>query len=322
MTVPTGVVVGAKEERAALQEAVAYYHGTAFLFVPNVCNAKCDFCYVTPAYGRHPRFPEPLLDKAERLARSLHDWGFTEMRITGGEPLAFTNITALIDRVRSAGLSYRVLTNGLNLGSFVPYATEHPPNQITVSVHDLDRLEEIFRVPVDVDGLLEAIHTLSATVEMECTVVVDVPDWPAINRTLSRLASAGVSRVKLLLPNIAKQQDLAAFLAVASQARKTHGSSFREIRSSRLNAPTCGLAKKGFLSVDLSSMRAYACCVQVGEPAQVVADCMRVLSPSPPGSGARFDPLTIVDIHQSASRQSSTFPCTAHYGSCPIALEG
>jgi hypothetical protein len=90
-----------------------------------------------------------------------------------------------------------------------------------------------------------------------------------------------------------------------------------------MDFPSCRLTEKGFLSIELASMQAYACCVQPGETPEVSGDC-RSLMRTVAGGGdlsQGYDSSVITEL-AAAARQVSGFPCTAHYGACPIALKG
>jgi hypothetical protein len=306
-----------------LDAAVKYYNRVIFFFVPNVCNARCEFCYVAPRFTESARLPDAMLTRASQVAVALKSWGFDEVRITGGEPLVFDNYTELVRRVTDAGLKYRLLTNGINLGANVDFALAHPPVQITVSVHDPATLHETFGVPVDGAEIIDSISRLSARIPVECTIVLEGAERGSIDATLVRLASAGVARVKLLLANVPGSADgRETFRSIAQRAQAKHGHLFRSLRFSATEPRPCGLARKGFLSLDLPSMRIYSCCVQLGEPASVVGAHSGSFRSA---ADAAFDPTQaqaeIVRMAEVALAVTD-YPCTAHYCACPISLEG
>ena len=308
-----------------LRDAVRHFNFVAFLFVPNVCNARCEFCYVAPRFSESARFPRAMLEKISVLAEGLSAWGFREVRLTGGEPLVFDNIAEAVSRITSAGLRYRLLTNGINLPSFADTALSCPPCHITISVHDIRDQEQTFGVAVDSDSILRSISRLAPHVPIECTIVVERCDWSAVDNTLGRLAAAGVAGAKLILANVpGSRSRRAAFDDLAALAHAKYSSAYKVLRSSRTDAHSCRLTEKGFLSIDLPSMQAYACCVQPGEAPEVTGDCglpMRTVAGGRGDISLGYDPLVIIEL-AAAARAVNGFPCTAHYGACPIALKG
>jgi organic radical activating enzyme len=304
-----------------LQEAVAHFNRIVFLFVPNLCNASCQFCYVAPRFTESARFPPAMLRKAAILADALASWGFQEVRLTGGEPLIFANITEAVRRITSAGLGYRLLTNGIKLPVFTDFLLSNPPTQITVSVHDINNQGSVFGVHVDTNAILESIGRLASSIRVECAIVVEQADWPAMDATLARLAGLGVAQVKLILANVpgisARRESFAELVATA---RAKYQPLFRWLRASDLDHVSCRLTGRGYLSVDLASMRAYACCVQPGEAPELIGDCGSVMRPSAGGAGGPgYDPTVITDLAGAALRVTG-FRCSAHYGACPISL--
>ena len=68
-----------------------YYNKHLFTFLPNLCNSACDFCYVEPIVGKSAKLSKKLLENFETLIKQAKEIGFETIRITGGEPLIFSN---------------------------------------------------------------------------------------------------------------------------------------------------------------------------------------------------------------------------------------
>lgn len=315
-------LLGRSEDAMSMEEVAQYFNRVAFLFVPNVCNARCEFCYVAPRFAENAHLPLELLARGSSLFGALSRWGFEEVRVTGGEPLLFDNVSDLFANITSSGLRYRVLTNGLNLSAFLPQARRNPPRQFTVSIHSLERISEIYQVPIDIDDFVAGVRDATRVASVECTLVVEHDDDVAsFGHTLSRLRDGGVTGIKVILANVPTADEHAGhFDHLANELRSLWNDSFDTFRVSDVEDGTCHLRAKGFLSLELSSMRAYACCVQVGSSPDILGAHYSQLGGgiplriNPGEDGRRLSGLA------RAGKLTNGLPCDAHYGACPIAL--
>src|SRR2546423_11292623 len=112
-------VLRAPDVEPAVRDVVEYCQESFFCFVPNVCNAKCNFCYVSPAVLGSAHLADGVLRRATKLFEAMSAVGFREVRFTGGEPLLFDNFDCLAEFAVASGLKYTVLTNGIALKSYV-----------------------------------------------------------------------------------------------------------------------------------------------------------------------------------------------------------
>jgi Radical SAM superfamily/4Fe-4S single cluster domain len=302
----------------ALKAAANYFNSVAFLFVPNVCNARCDFCYVAPTFAQTARITPAMLDRAAALFVGLKLAGIQEVRFTGGEPLLFENFTTLAELAQQQGLRYRVLTNGLRLQHHANFLRSCRPERITVSIHDVHRPESYFGVGVDTADILGAIRLLSLHTTIEATIVVRDGAHGNLDATIGALDGAGVTQVKLILSNEpGAGKAMRSFDLLAERAIRRWGG-LVNLRTTDTGASACWLRKKGFLSIDLASMEAFSCCVQVGEPDSVVG-AHKLRLPMVPR--AHLVPA-MVSALMLAIEPPGSMPCTTHYGGCPIALRG
>jgi GTP 3',8-cyclase len=128
-------------------------HGRAItdlrVSVTDRCNFRCRYCM--PAEGM------PWLDRSEilsfeeieRIVRLLAGLGVTDVRLTGGEPLARRDFPALVSMLRAIGdiEDLSVTTNGYLLERDARALVEAGINRVNVSVDALarDRFHEITR---------------------------------------------------------------------------------------------------------------------------------------------------------------------------------
>lgn len=295
----------------SIRGPVEYFAHTFFAFVPNVCNAHCSFCYVEPVLAGSAKLSPSVLEYASQVASEMADAGFTQVRFTGGDPLVFSNITDLFDIFVSAGLTYRVLSNGLGLtDNVLSFFRATPPDRVLISLHDADDPGSVLGVDVDVDAFFASLKACAEIAELECTVVVLDPATVQVPDLLEKMRFLGASRAKVVFENSKRSAaHVDAYSGLVSDL-KSVGQPL-PLRVSSTSTRVCMLRTKGFLSIDLTRRCVYQCCAQVG-------DLQRSMDWDP------GDALTTrLDLAMaSALVQSDTgLPCANHYNACPIALE-
>lgn len=290
---------------------------TAFVFLPNLCNAKCEFCYVRPAFSQAAHASKAVLKRAQVTAEALSILGFSTVRFSGGEPTLFDNLSEVVRPFIDRGLTYRVLTNGIDVDHCLEFFTAQPPDRFTLSVHTTSRPEAVFGVPVTIEQLAENRRLLSQIARVEATIVVeDVhADWKSIEMTLAQLKEDGVDWVKLILENSVQTRDGGTFLTQAHRIRDHWKGEFRSMRISDTHQDSCKLTQKGFPAIELGRGLIYACCVQVGDR-PVVDGYSEPLLASGVATAASIQRL----IERSTLVESGELPCSAADRFCPLAL--
>jgi MoaA/NifB/PqqE/SkfB family radical SAM enzyme len=295
----------------------SHSNGTAFVFVPNLCNARCDFCYVRPVFAESAKASAAVLHRGRITAAALSELGFTSVRFTGGEPTIFSNFDELVSPFINVGLTYRVLTNGFSLGASLDYFRTTPPERFTISVHTTRDPATVFGVPLSVHELSRTRRTLAAIADVEATIVVEDAGrgWDELDSTLADLVDDGVSDVKVILENSRQRRDREIFYQAALRLRGRWASRLRTLRFTDPTQSACLLKAKGFPSIDLGLGIAYACCVQVGDRA--VAEGYSL----PIGVDATTASRAIRGVTEHGRRtEASVLPCSAGQDFCPLAL--
>lgn len=295
----------------------AHSNATAFIFVPNLCNAACDFCYVRPGLSHQARASKVVLRRARAAAEALAGLGFREVRFTGGEPTIFANLSDLVRPFLEHELRYRILTNAIDVDARIPFFERYPPERFTISVHDTSNPASVFGVPLSKARWAENRRKLVSISDVEATFVLADPkhDAPTVYRAIDDLASEGVKHVKLILEN-SRQQDAEAFEQLAAGLREAWSGAFETFRFSATSATTCRLPVKAFPAVELGRGAVYSCCVQIGDR------CLPDGHSSALPDDADAARQAIGDVVESAmSYRSSLLPCSEGSRFCPIALD-
>jgi hypothetical protein len=288
----------------------SYFRKLFFLFVPNVCDAACDFCYIRPLQGSSGHLAPGVLRRAQRFLQEFRQCGFAEVRFTGGEPLVFDNIAELFSLASEDGLRYTLLTNGINLRQHLTYFEGNPPSKVTVSVHSLRSIGAIFGVERDPEVLTETLQALrELDIPVAATLVLDSVTRSDLEATITQLREVGVRDVKLIAPNVvgADPRQIGLDLAWAAATSIAILGDGARVRHSSLTT-LCLLKDEATISVQLPSGNVGVCCATVGDW-EPVGDMMNSELP------------VILAQAQTLGLSAGPLPCAAHYGACPIALE-
>ncbi len=169
-------------------------HGTRVLWeLTSACNLKCDFCLVE-IKGRH--LP---VDDALAIADQLVAARVDKVLLSGGEPLLYPGIEAVMRRLAGAGVLVKLLTNG---------TIDHP------AVFDLIRASDSIEVslslptvdPLEADLIFKRPHTLAritATIEalpksrLNVICAVSTLNAGAVESVVDWVAESGVACLSL-----------------------------------------------------------------------------------------------------------------------------
>lgn len=127
------------------------------------CNFRCFYCM--PAEGMQwlPRDEVLTFEEIERIARvCVERYGFTGIRLTGGEPTVRSHLPVLIAKLASLGTDLALTTNGATLGLVAEDLRAAGLQRINISCDTLrrERFAEITkrdRLPQVLDGIDAAV---------------------------------------------------------------------------------------------------------------------------------------------------------------------
>ena len=108
--------------------------------VTDRCNFRCTYCMPEEGMQWMPRSEILTFEEIERLASICVDrFGFTGIRLTGGEPTVRAHITRLVDKLARLGIDLAMTTNGSTLRHNAHDLREVGLRRINISLDTLDR---------------------------------------------------------------------------------------------------------------------------------------------------------------------------------------
>jgi molybdenum cofactor biosynthesis enzyme MoaA len=285
-----------------------YYKRILFLFVPNVCNSKCSFCYGKPKFSKYAVLSDCILNRTYEIVDAARNIGFNEFRITGGEPLLFENISELFSIFKEKNVSYTLLTNSMNIQKYFELFKNNEPKKITISYHSKTHYNSVFGIEYNTDLLDQNIRELcKRKINLTISILFLDENKREILSHILHLKSLGVKSIKLIYPsdNKIRMNFKREFIESIEKVTSIEGI---DIRYSELNANMCSMVNRGFLSFHLDQNKIYGCCNSIFNE--------RFIS-----SINSFDSLktTIWNFYNEAQILTE-FPCKNYVEYCPIAI--
>jgi MoaA/NifB/PqqE/SkfB family radical SAM enzyme len=89
---------------------------TCFIIITNDCNNSCSYCINNNNKENiYSEYQNVAFDKYKKLIKELREIKFSDVVITGGEPLLYPEINRLIEEIHKNGLTSTLITNGEKL---------------------------------------------------------------------------------------------------------------------------------------------------------------------------------------------------------------
>src|SRR6478672_4166263 len=108
--------------------------------VTDRCNLRCTYCMPAEGMKWLPRSEVLTFEEIERIARLLVErYGFTSIRLTGGEPTVRAHLPVLVKRLAALDTDLALTTNGTSLGLIAHDLAAAGLRRINVSLDSLQR---------------------------------------------------------------------------------------------------------------------------------------------------------------------------------------
>jgi cyclic pyranopterin phosphate synthase len=157
-------------------------HRDLRISVTDRCNFRCTYCMPAEGLIWQPREAVLTFEEIARLARLFVDrFGFTSLRLTGGEPTVRADLPTLVAALAPLGADLSLTTNGARLAALARPLAEAGLRRINVSLDSLrrDRFARTTRrdeLPAVVAGIRAAVAAGLAPVKVNVVVARGVND--------------------------------------------------------------------------------------------------------------------------------------------------
>src|SRR3954447_6045445 len=146
------------------------------------CNFRCEYCMPEEGMVWQPREDLLTFEEIERVARiCVERYGFTGIRLTGGEPTVRAHLPVLVAKLAALGTALAMTTNGASLALLADELRRSGLRRINVSLDSLraDRFLAITRREA-LDRVIEGIDAAVAAdfdpVKINCVLMRGVND--------------------------------------------------------------------------------------------------------------------------------------------------
>ena len=123
-----------------LVDSFARVHRDLRISVTDRCNFRCTYCMPEEGMQWVPREDVLTFEEIERLARLFVDrFGFTSIRLTGGEPTVRAHLSTLVGRLSTLGVDLSMTTNGATLARDASSLRAAGLQRVNISLDSLQR---------------------------------------------------------------------------------------------------------------------------------------------------------------------------------------
>ena len=131
--------------------------------VTDRCNFRCTYCMPEEGMDWLPRQEILTFEEIERVARlCVERFGFTGIRLTGGEPTVRSHLPVLVEKLAGLGVDLAMTTNGATLPLMAADLKRAGLRRINISLDSLQR--ERFLALTKRDRLAEVLAGIDAAI--------------------------------------------------------------------------------------------------------------------------------------------------------------
>ena len=123
-----------------LVDSFARVHKDLRISITDRCNFRCTYCMPEEGMAWVPRDEVLTFEEIERLARLfVSRFGFTSIRLTGGEPTVRAHLASLVHRLSTLGVDLSMTTNGATLARDAGALRDAGLQRVNISLDSLRR---------------------------------------------------------------------------------------------------------------------------------------------------------------------------------------
>jgi len=162
-------------------------HRDLRISVTDRCNLRCTYCMPAEGMNWLPRSDLLTFEEIERVARVLvARFGFTSIRLTGGEPTVRARLPVLVERLAALDVDLSLTTNATSLGLIAHDLASAGLRRVNVSLDSLqrDRVIDLTRrdcLDQVLDGIDAALAAGLSPVKLNAVLMRGVNDDEVID---------------------------------------------------------------------------------------------------------------------------------------------
>ena len=176
-----------------------------YIYQTDSCNLRCSHCWISPKFSQSKQNDLPL-DSLKRTVTEAKPLGLQSVKITGGEPLLYSELPSFLSFLDAEGLTVYIETNGTLMDrDIINHFKSSNVKQVSVSVDAASEKihDEIRGVKGSLNRTLEGLRLLSkAGVSSQIIMTLQQKnrnEIPGVIR-LSNELGAGSLKINHLIP--------------------------------------------------------------------------------------------------------------------------
>jgi cyclic pyranopterin phosphate synthase len=162
-------------------------HRDLRISVTDRCNLRCTYCMPAEGMNWLPRAELLTFEEIERVARLMVErFGFTSIRLTGGEPTVRARLPVLVERLAALDIDLSLTTNATSLGLIAHDLAAAGLRRVNISLDSLrrDRVIDLTRrdcLDQVLDGIDAALQAGLSPVKVNAVLIRGVNDDEVID---------------------------------------------------------------------------------------------------------------------------------------------
>ena len=149
--------------------------GTLRIVLTTECNYQCKYCFAEGEIDKNKRVLN--LDDLKRIIKIAKEFGITNIKLTGGEPLLYNKMEDLLAYIRELEIPYVDLTTNISClnEKNIEMLNRYNVNALTLSLNTLDKDKFVFlsnfkNYDMMINNLNNAIKYFNGKIRINCIV--------------------------------------------------------------------------------------------------------------------------------------------------------
>ncbi len=149
--------------------------GTLRIILTTQCNYKCKYCFAEGEENKQTRIIP--LEKLKPILKTAKEFGINKIKLTGGEPLLYPDMEALLAYIREIEIPYVDLTTNISLlnEENIELLNQYHVNALTLSLNTLDKekyeyLSGFTRFDLIKENLETTIQKFNGKIRVNCII--------------------------------------------------------------------------------------------------------------------------------------------------------
>lgn len=152
--------------------------GTLRIVLTTECNYKCKYCFAEGEINKETRVLD--IEELKKIIKVSKEFGITNIKLTGGEPLLYPHIDKLLNYIRQVNIPYIDLTTNISClnSKNIKMLNKYNVNALTLSLNTLKEekfkyLSNFKNYDLMINNLENTIKDFKGSIRVNCIIFDD-----------------------------------------------------------------------------------------------------------------------------------------------------